>query len=119
MNELESFSGIFESTPSVTFDGPVDAIITERQSDQVIATLRELLANAAKHAEATNIQVIIKAARNQLSVEVSDDGKGIAYNIKKSGLENLKKRAEQLKGEFYVERRSPKGTRAVWSIPIS
>lgn len=119
MNELESFSGVLLSPPSISFEGPVDSLVNERQADQVIATVRELLANVVKHAQAQTIQVIIKVTKNLLIVEVSDDGIGIAYKIQKSGLENLRKRAEQLNGEFYVERRSPKGTRAIWSIPLT
>jgi signal transduction histidine kinase len=118
MNELESFSGVLKSLPSISFEGPVDSVVTERQADQVIATLRELLANVAKHADAEYIKVIVKVTERNLSIEVTDDGKGIGYEIKKSGLENLRKRAEQLKGEFSVERLRPHGTRAVWRIPI-
>lgn len=118
MNELESFSGVLRSMPSITFDGPVDSLVNERQTDQVIATLRELLANVAKHADAPHITVVVKVSAGQLQVEVTDDGKGIGYDIKKSGLENLRKRAEQLKGSFSVERLRPHGTRAIWTIPI-
>jgi signal transduction histidine kinase len=118
MNELESFSGLLHSTPSISFDGPVDSLVTERQADQVVATLRELLANVAKHAEAQHINVVVKVAEGHLIIEVKDDGVGIAYEIKKSGLENLRKRAEQLQGDFSVERLRPHGTRAIWTIPI-
>jgi signal transduction histidine kinase len=118
MSELEGFAGVLKSMPSISFEGPVDSVVTERQADQVIATLRELLANVAKHAEAQHIKVKIKVAERILSLEVADDGKGIGYDTKKSGLENLRKRAEQLKGEFSVERLRPHGTRAIWQIPI-
>jgi signal transduction histidine kinase len=66
----------------------------------------EAMANAAKHAEATQITVRIARDASRLVVEVSDDGRGGA-NLGGSGLVGLRRRVEALDGTLAVT--SPAG----------
>jgi two-component system, NarL family, sensor histidine kinase DevS len=52
---------------------------------------------------------------------VSDDGKGLGESTRRSGLANLKERAELLGGSFRVEPTEPstgRGTRLTWRVPL-
>ena len=117
MHEVETYSSLIDSAPALTFDGPVDSIVTEKVADQAVAALRELLSNAVKHAQAHHLSVSVQILDNNLVVTVADDGVGIADTARRSGLANLEARAAALGGTFEATRRSPSGTRAKWSVP--
>ena len=119
MHEVEAYSQLLGSTPSITFEGAVDALSTDHVSDHLIAALRELLSNAMRHAKARTLSVSVQALDGNLVLTVADDGVGIETQARQSGLANLRKRAEALGGSFEIGRRAPSGTRAKWSVPVS
>jgi len=118
MHEVESYSYLLGSTPSITFEGAVDALATEVVSEQVVATLRELLSNAMRHANATSLAVNVQILESNLVLTVIDDGVGIPAQAQLSGLKNLRVRAEALGGSFDISRQNPKGTVARWAVPV-
>jgi len=69
----------------------------------------EAIANAAKHAEATQITVRIVREASRLVVEVADDGRGGA-DIGGAGLVGLRRRVEALDGTLAVTSPSGGGT---------
>jgi signal transduction histidine kinase len=81
--------------------------------------LREALTNVARHAGATTADVEIDARRDRVTLTVCDDGVGIRSGRRRSGLANLRRRAEKHRGSFTVEAREPAGTRLVWSVPLA
>ncbi|MGR0219738.1 GAF domain-containing protein [Agromyces sp. ZXT2-6] len=101
---------------SVSFSGPVDMISEGRLADELTASVRELLSNAVKHADAHAVGLTIAASDGMLAAEVVDDGRGIGSPVRRSGLENLRTRAERLGGAFEIDS-SPRGTRARWTVP--
>jgi two-component system, NarL family, sensor histidine kinase DevS len=52
-----------------------------------------------------------------VTVEVRDDGRGIAQGSRSSGLRNMAERAEGRGGEFTVRRGPGSGTVLTWSVP--
>jgi signal transduction histidine kinase len=54
-----------------------------------------------------------------LTIEVVDDGVGLGDSERRSGLANLRKRAEARKGTFLAETPEAGGTRVLWTAPIS
>jgi signal transduction histidine kinase len=119
MHEVEGFTVLLGTTPSITFEGPVDSMASDREINQVVAALRELLSNAVRHAQATSVSVVLQIVEDHLALTVSDNGVGIPETVSRSGLENLRKRAESLGGSFETSRRFPTGTQAQWKIPLS
>ncbi|MEY4322854.1 MAG: hypothetical protein RL410_635 [Actinomycetota bacterium] len=119
MHEVEAYSQLLGSTPSITFEGAVDALTTEHLADHLIAALRELLSNAMRHAKARSLSVSVQVLDGHLVLTVSDDGVGIELQARQSGIANLRKRAEELGGSFEIGRRAPSGTRAKWSVPVT
>jgi signal transduction histidine kinase len=104
--------------PRVTFDGPVDAVSDDALSADVLAVVREALSNTAKHAAAGSATVHLHATAASLDVTVADDGTGLAGS-RRSGLANLRDRAERRGGRLLVNEPPPdRGTRLFWSVPF-
>ena len=99
------FSGLLE-------DLPADLV------DDLLAVLREALTNVAKHAGASGVDVDVQAGDGRLTLHVTDDGRGIDDTGRRSGLANLRRRAENRNGEFSLAPAQPHGTRLSWSVPI-
>ncbi len=114
-------SSILGSRPDVTFLGPVDAGVPPDVADHLLAVLREALTNAAKHARATNVSVVVSVA-DRVTLEVVDDGIGTGLPtpgaVVGMGLANMRSRAERLGGTFEMANAPGGGTRIVWGVPI-
>ncbi|MEV7090352.1 GAF domain-containing protein [Streptomyces sp. NPDC093085] len=96
-------------TPTYRFVGPVDAAVGEPYGKNLIAALREALSNAFRHARASRIEVVVDATvrlddgRRAVRLTVADDGVGIPPGGRRSGLRNLRRRAESLGGSSWSE----------------
>ena len=104
--------------PGVTFDGAVDSLVEGDLADDVIACVREGLANAAKYAEARHVTVDVAADRSDVTVRVADDGRGITAPAPYSGLRNLRTRAEVRGGTFEIRTPAAGGTELIWRAPL-
>lgn len=90
-------------------------------SDDIIAVIRELLSNTARHADASTASVALSAAEGRLSVTITDDGIGPkGAQSRHSGTSNLANRALRRRGNFSLEPVNPgaerPGTRAMWNV---
>jgi signal transduction histidine kinase len=98
----------------------VGAVPERRWADSVEQTcyfvVSEALANAAKHAKATQIVVDVRGTGQELLVEVSDDGAGGA-DASGSGLRGLADRVAALGGELSVGSPRGRGTRVTARVP--
>jgi signal transduction histidine kinase len=52
------------------------------------------------------------------AVDVVDDGVGIGSTTRRSGLDNLHRRAEESAGRFTVDAALGRGTHLTWTIPL-
>jgi signal transduction histidine kinase len=102
--------------PTVRFDGLVDTVPAD-VGDDLVAVLREALANVARHAEAGRVEVDLVVRSGQLGLTVQDDGIGIATTARSSGLTNMRHRAERHGGTFDISRRETGGTTLRWTVP--
>jgi signal transduction histidine kinase len=114
--------------PRVLFDGPVDAAAADELAGDLVATLREALANVAKHARASSVEVSVRATDDDVVLEVADDGRGRAagaddadvYASGGHGLGNMAKRAERWDGSCAITNGpgpGAGGTVVVWRVP--
>ncbi|MGA9677215.1 MAG: GAF domain-containing protein [Mycobacterium sp.] len=101
----------------------LDVAIEQRlpESVEVAAyyVVAEALANAAKHAQASEVNVRAHTSDESLSVVISDDGIGGADSGKGSGLIGLKDRIEVLGGRMRVASPAGGGTTLHITIPYS
>ena len=90
--------------------------ITARKN--IILITKEAINNAIKYSQAAEIQIIITNQNNQIFLSITDNGKGFnTDSIKGNGLNNMKRRAEELKGVFSVQSSSITGTSILVSFP--
>ncbi len=78
-----------------------------------ILILKEAVNNALKHAAATEIQVHLHLAGDQLDLSVRDNGSGfdpVARSAAGNGLSNLRKRAEAAGGTLRIDSVAGQGT---------
>ena len=105
--------------PSLRFDGLIDTTVPDRISDQVVAVLREALSNAARHAQATQVEVVLAVNRDDVTLLVDDDGIGITDTGRRSGLRNMDVRAKASGGSLLLTTREPSGTHIEWRVPLN
>ena len=79
----------------------------------------EALTNAAKHAAASMIDVIVATHDDELTLTVRDDGLGGADPTLGSGLVGLRDRVEALGGTLSIASPHGQGTRLDMRLPIS
>jgi signal transduction histidine kinase len=106
--------------PRLDLDGPLDSVATPDLVSDVTAVVREALVNVARHAAARTVVLSIHATSTRLTITVSDDGVGVGDVDRRSGLENLRERAEGRHGSMVVaEVPDLGGTTLVWTVPIA
>ena len=104
-------------SPNIQFRGPIDTLVPARIHPQAEAVLREGLSNALRHSQSENISVSVSALED-FRIEIVDDGTGLPATVRRSGLINLERRAEQCGGSVRVESNESRGTRLVWCAPL-
>lgn len=103
---------------SCEFDGPLDSVSSPALVADVTAVVREALTNVAKHADASRVRLRLQARSESFSLVVTDDGRGIGPTERRSGLDNMRARAESRRGSFQVAPASDAGgTRLEWTVP--
>lgn len=102
--------------PDLRLSGRTDAV-PEPVAADLLAVLREGLSNVARHAAASSVQVAVEVD-DFVTVTVLDDGRGADPDGRRSGLDNLARRARNRGGSFSVDVREPTGTALVWRVPL-
>ena len=104
--------------PALRFSGLLDTLPDDLTED-LEAVLREALSNIARHARAHTAEVDLTATADGITLQVSDDRSGVDSTTRRSGLANLRRRAERHDGTLTLTKRRPCGTRLTWTIPNS
>jgi len=116
--EIYARRGGFEVTLDIASD-------TGGVRDQLIVSLaRELLRNAAEHAQASHVTVTLHRTADEVVVEVADDGRGMdpgrpeeALARGHVGLASIAMRVEACGGRFHLTTRPGEGTRVQLALP--
>ncbi len=103
--------------PALTFIGSVDQAIDDALTEDVLAVVSETVTNAVKHAEASDITVRVSAQGGALVVEVANNGRAFVDSGRRSGLDNLRRRAVDRGGTMRLERSTDDRTVVVWEAP--
>lgn len=119
LNVVSEMSTGMTMTPRITFEGPLDSLVSTPLADDLTAVLRECLTNIAKHADAERVEVDLSIDSGVVTLTVEDDGRGIPPSVPLSGLANMTERAQLRGGTCTIEPRAGGGTRVAWSAPAS
>jgi len=104
----------------VTFDGPIDSMVSDEVLEALTATMREAITNVERHAHATRATVMVRADDHACMLRVEDNGGGLIAGEPTDGglgLNNLRRRAEKLGGSLTVEN-SGHGAVLEWKVPL-
>ena len=108
-------------TPALRLVGPVESVMSDETSAEMMASLREALGNVARHAEASAVEVTIAVADDRVTMQVRDDGVGppdlVGRPTSGNGLVNLEARASALGGNCSLGPATPTGALLSWSVP--
>ncbi|BDD04864.1 tetratricopeptide repeat-containing sensor histidine kinase [Aureibacter tunicatorum] len=100
--------------------------INELPSDilaNMYCIIQELVSNAVKHANASNLDINLSCFDNELSLVYEDDGDGFDQKLvdanKGIGLMNIQNRVKSLHGELHIDTHPGKGVNIVINLPIN
>jgi two-component system NarL family sensor kinase len=104
----------------------VDPSAAGRHDELVIATVRELVANAATHAQAANVTVTVSAEARSLRLTVADDGTGLPQGRLERALEEghiglaaATERVRAVGGDIGIESDPGAGTTVTIVLPAA
>jgi signal transduction histidine kinase len=119
---VEEMTPVLGFAPSLRLGTGLGEPVSSETAEQALAALREALSNAARHANASQVDVTVDVGPDRiLAVQVTDNGRGLPPGGRRSGLRNLAARAEKLGGELRLAPADPgapaPGTRLEWRVP--
>jgi signal transduction histidine kinase len=106
------------STVPVKLDVRFERRLPDKIEVAAYYVISEALTNAAKHADASHVEIGLEVERKTLHLAICDDGVGGADPNKGSGLIGLKDRVEALGGTILVASPTGGGTRFDVEIPL-
>lgn len=120
LNVNESFEVV------VNNDG-YDGHLESDKEGVIFAIVEEAVGNAKKHARATEIKITVKVEKNNLLVEIRDNGVGFdvektrsTYDQRSSlGMINLYERSEAIGGQCRIDSATGQGTAVRVTVPVS
>ncbi|HRP31436.1 MAG TPA: sensor histidine kinase [Agriterribacter sp.] len=95
------------------FDVSDNFNLNSKQAVNLFRAVQEIINNALKYADASEIKIDVQQPANNLIIKISDDGKGFDYEKEKHksyGLQNIKTRIEAVNGNIHLETDAGKGT---------
>jgi PAS domain S-box-containing protein len=97
--------------------------LNQEQSTAVFRIFQEALTNILRHAQATSVDITIKAEAGEFVLAISDNGRGITESEKSGsqslGLLGMHERAHLIGGKFNINGEGGKGTVITVQVPMS
>ena len=114
---IDEMTGPLGFAPSLSLTGDLSERVPDDIAGNMLGALRESLSNAARHAEASRIDVLVEVG-SEVVLVVRDNGIGLRDVTRRSGLANLAERAEHLGGMLKVGAADGGGTELHWQVPL-
>lgn len=132
LQRMESYAKPLLSAKEIKFNFEYDVSVqslnlemTRRKNFYLI--FKESINNVLKYSGCSNVKVTVRAKSHQLEMTIDDDGKGFdveemkklaAKSLSGNGLRNMKRRAEEMKGQCTIESKPGAGTKVFLHFPI-
>ncbi|MBW8012890.1 MAG: sensor histidine kinase [Chloroflexi bacterium] len=86
----------------------------------VFRILQEALANAARHSQASNLEISLVYTKQDITCTIKDDGIGFNHDTEQPGfgLRSMQERANALGGAFAIESSPGNGTSLSFTLPL-
>ena len=107
----EMCSGFEKTTLNIFPEQEIEKITSQALNKDIILTLKELITNIIKHANATNISIDLSKQENEIVILVQDDGIGFDFTKKEGqGLKTIRNRCVLNGGDFFIDSKQKNGT---------
>lgn len=97
----------------LNFDILENLNLNSKQAVNLFRALQEIINNALKYADASEIKIDVLQNDNNLAIKITDNGKGFNYEKEKNksfGLKNIENRIEAANGKIHLDTATEKGT---------
>ncbi|HEX7305662.1 GAF domain-containing protein [Lentzea sp.] len=127
LNAVHESARLLGFEPDVSLEGPLDTVVPDQLRPDLLATLREALANVVRHARAKHVAVVVSVNRTmtRLELTVRDDGRGLPLTDDSGGvphhaggLANMAARARRHHGDCAVDSIPGAGVSITWFVPL-
>lgn len=119
LQEFQTRTGI----KSNLISAPEETILDADGSTAVFRIFQEILTNVVRHAQATQVEVILEETATFLTLQVQDNGRGITekerHSPKSIGLLGMQERARLGGGEVHFQGTPGQGTTVTVRLPLS
>jgi len=102
----------------IQLSGSLDVTVNEPLAEDLLAVTREALANCARHANATSIDVRVDLTEGQITLQVIDNGHGISNPTHCGGLTTMRRHAETHNGTLQLATPDGGGTHLIWTAKL-
>jgi GAF domain-containing protein len=99
----------------IRFAGPLDPGPDEALAHDILAVTREALSNCARHAHATAVTISLVLQDGLITLDITDNGRGLGTPARSSGLSSMRRRAERNGGTFQLTTPATGGTHLAWT----
>lgn len=103
------------------FDVSTNFNLNSKQAVNLFRAVQEIINNAIKYADASEIKIDVQQLENSLTIKISDNGKGFEFEKEKNksfGLRNIESRIKAINGTVNLETAEGKGTAYTIQIAI-
>jgi len=119
LQEFQTRSGI----KSKLVSAPEETILDADGATTVFRIFQEILTNVARHAQVTQVEVILEETATFLALHVQDNGRGISesdiHSPKSIGLLGMQERARLRAGEMQFQGTPGEGTTVTVRLPLN
>jgi signal transduction histidine kinase len=104
---------------------PDQLMVAPATALQLLRIVQEALTNIRKHAQASRVEIYLKASGDELEMSITDNGRGFPGNSQADpahrhfGLESMRERARSLDGALTVATGPGQGTRITVAVPLN
>jgi signal transduction histidine kinase len=112
---IEEHTAQLGFTPGIRFAGPLDPSPDEALAHDILAVTREALSNCARHAHATAVTISLVLQDGLITLDITDNGRGLGTAARSSGLSSMRRRAESNGGTFQLTTPVHGGTHLAWT----
>jgi len=133
LQRMESFARPLLKTKNISFHFNYDPTVLQlnlsmEKRKNFYLIFKEAINNVLKYSGCQSLDISIKQVQQQIELNVKDDGKGFdkeqlktlsARSMSGNGLNNMKRRAEEMDGECVIQSAPGKGTTVHLRFPIT
>lgn len=105
----------------INFEVSENFNLNSKQAVNLIRSVQEILNNAIKYAQASEIKIEVQQNDKHLKIKIADNGKDFDYEKEKNksfGLTNIQNRITEISGNVNTETATGKGTEYIINIEL-